>query len=254
VQSRTFDVDYWEDVWEAVPIPQQKRPEEVHEIHRVLAEILRTGGQKVIEIGCAPGAWLVYFSKSLGCSVSGVELATKACEKTVENLNVQGVEAEIFHDDFFEFEHEPYDVVFSSGFIEHFEDAARVVERIVGLCALGGGLVVTMIPSMQGVNRWISRIFRPRVAAGHFPLDKRRLVELHERFGLRTRYCDYIGSLRILPPLAKNGFSRSHPTISSVLNIPFRAWNRAVSSVTRKVGHYPKVGFLKESILYVGER
>lgn len=249
-----LDVSYWEDVWEAVSIPQERRAEDIHEIHRVLSRILPTGKLELIEIGCAPGSWLVYFHKCFGYSASGIELAKRACEKTIENLSVQDIPGEIFHRDFFEFEHEPYDVVFSAGFIEHFKDVELVIQRIVDFCAYRGGLVITIIPSMQGINRWISKTFRPHVAAGHFPINRRELKEYHERCGLETRYCDYVGSLRILTPIAKNKFSKEHPSVSAILNLPFRAWNRVVSVLTRRIGRYPKVQFLTESIIYIGEK
>lgn len=252
--SEGFDVGYWEDVWEAVSIPQERRAEDIHEVHRILSRVLPKGDLELIEVGCAPGSWLVYFHKCFGYAASGIELAGKACEKTVENLSLQNISGEIFHRDFFEFEHEPYDVVFSAGFIEHFEDVAPVIQRIADLCTSGGGRVITMIPSMQGINRWISKTFRPHVAAGHFPINKKELRECHERCGLKTRYCDYVGPLRVLTPVAKNRFAREHPSVSSILNLPFRAWNRAVSVLTRRIGKYPKVWFLTESILYIGEK
>jgi cyclopropane fatty-acyl-phospholipid synthase-like methyltransferase len=254
MKREELDVSYWEDVWEAVSIPLEKRAEDIHEIHGVLTRILPMGKLELIEIGCAPGSWLAYFHKCFGYCVSGIERAPRACEKTIENLRTQNIRGEIFHGDFFEFTHEPYDVVFSAGFVEHFKDVASVIQRIADLCAPKGGLVITMVPSMEGINRWISTTFRPHVAAGHFPINREELKEYHERCGLETLYCDYVGSLHILTPVAKNRFSEEHPSASALLNLPFRAWNRAVSVATRRIGRYPRVRFLTESIIYVGER
>ncbi len=254
MEKNEFDVDYWEDVWDAIRIPQEKKAEDIHEFHHIFTKTLPAGKLKLIEIGCAPGSWLSYFHNELHYSVSGIEYAPRAYEKTIENLKIQNIPAEILQSDFFEFKHEPYDVVFSSGFIEHFEDLAPVIQKIVDLCAPNGGFVVTIIPSMQGINQWISKTFRPRVSAGHYPITKKELIKYHEQCGLETCYCNYVGSLHIVAPIAKNIFSKKRPTASAILNLPFRVWNRIISLLTRRTGLYPKSSLLTNSIVYIGRK
>jgi hypothetical protein len=99
-------------------------------------------------------------------------------------------------------------MVFSSGFIEHFSEPKRVLERIIQLSSPNGGVVVTIIPSMTGINMWISRTFRPKVAAVHFPITLQELVNYHESFGLKTDYCNYAGCLTLLPPMSKSRFAQ----------------------------------------------
>ena len=254
MKEKEFDVGYWEDVWETVRIPQERKAEDIDEIHHILKKILPRGKLKLIEIGCAPGSWLAYFHNSFNYSVSGIEYAPRAHEKTIDNLNLLHIPREIFQGDFLDFRHEPYDVVFSAGFIEHFKEVASVIQKIVNLCASNGGFVITIIPSMQGLNRCISKTFRPHVAAGHFPITRKELVKYHERFGLETLYCNYVGSFHILPPVDKNQFSKQHPSVSAILNLPFRGWNRIVSILTKRTGLYPKLPFLTNSIIYIGRK
>ncbi len=181
MEVKEFDVNYWEDVWESIRIPVAVKADEIHEIHHVLSNILPKTELSLIEIGCAPGGWLAYYHNHYKYSVNGIEYAPKAHKITVENLQSQNIPAEIIAGDFFEFEHEPYDIVHSVGFIEHWENAVSVVQRIVDLCAPNGGYVVTMIPSMEGINWWISKTFRPHVAAGHYRMNKAELVKHHEQ-------------------------------------------------------------------------
>jgi cyclopropane fatty-acyl-phospholipid synthase-like methyltransferase len=250
--KKEFDVGYWEDAWKNVRIPAERKAKGIHEIHHILKKILPAGKLKLIEIGCAPGSWLAYFHNCFHYSISGIEYAPKAYEKTVENLKILNIPGAIHQANFFEFDHEPYDVVFSTGFIEHFENVAPVIQKIVNLCAFNGGYVVTIIPSMQGINWWISKTFRPQVAAGHFPIKREELIKYHEQCGLETRYCNYIGSFHILTPIEKNKFSKDHPLVSAILNVPFRAWNRIVNILTRTMGLYPKFSYLTNSIIYIG--
>lgn len=254
MQEKEFDSNYWENNWDNVSIPQEKRSEDVHEIHQIISNFLPNTGLNLIEIGCAPGGWLAYFHSNFHCPVSGIDYAPIACKKTIENLKVLNIPNKVLHADLFEFEHEPYDVVFSSGFIEHFKVIMPAIEKIVNLCKPNGGVLICIIPSMQGVNRWISKTFRPNVAAGHFPINKAELRKYHEACGLQTLYCDYVGSLHILPPLEKNNFSKNHPSISAMVNLPFRIWNRIIYIVTKKLGKYPKWGFLTNSIIYIGKK
>ena len=254
MEKREFDVNYWEDVWKSARIPQAKKANEIHEIHRILTKILPSHKLNLIEIGCAPGSWLAYFHNCFDYSVSGIEYAPRAYHKTIENLKIQDIPGEIFQGDFFEFKHQPYDIVFSAGFIEHFQDVVPVIQKIVKLCTSEAGFVVTIIPSMQGINRWISKTFRPHVAAGHYPIRKSELINYHEQCGLKTQYCSYVGSLRVLPPIEKNRFCENHPSASAILNLPFRAWNRTVNIFTKRVGFYPKLSFMTTSIIYIGQK
>ena len=161
--AREFDVDYWKSVWSKVLLPQENTPESQHEIHRYLSGVLPASYSSLVEIGCAPGRWLAYFHKQFGLAVSGIEYAPVACEKTVENLSQLEIPTDVHNCDLFSFDGADYDVVFSSGFIEHFQDPERAVGKIASLCK-SGGLVITIIPAMESLNWWISRTFRPEVA------------------------------------------------------------------------------------------
>jgi len=253
MESREFSPEYWSRVWEHIPLPQEVHPGDIPEIHRILISMLPTGGRSFIEIGCAPGKWMAYFARQFGYSVSGLDYIEGACVKTRENLDRLSIDAQVHHADFFDFTSHPYDVVFSAGFIEHFEQPKAVVARLARLCHPEGGFIITMIPSLEGLNRWISKTFRPRVAAGHFPIVLPELISLHEACGLRTLYANHIGGLHILPPIQKNRFAKAHPGMSFLLNLPFRVWNRAVTATTAATGLYPHTGLVTRSILYIGQ-
>jgi trans-aconitate methyltransferase len=61
------------------------------------------------------------------------------------------------HTDFFSFTPERrYDIVFSSGFIEHFEDTGDVIKRHVDLLSDDGQLLI-LIPNFLGLNGMIQR-------------------------------------------------------------------------------------------------
>jgi len=220
----------------------------------ILTSILRKGNYSFFEIGCAPGGWLVYFHKQFQFSVSGVDYAPEAYKKTIENLELLKIPAQIKNADFFNFEHAPYDIVFSSGFIEHIKNVSSVVERIISLSKPKGGIVITIIPTMHGLNWMISKTFRPKVAAGHFPISRDMLTNLHEKYGLQTLYSGYLGSFQLLPPIAKNAFADKLPLVSSIINFPFRTWNKVITSFNKTFKFYPSFSPICTKILYIGRK
>jgi tRNA G46 methylase TrmB len=64
-----FNQEYWESTWENISLPQEIRPEDIPEIHRILCSILPLKRLSFIEIGCAPGKWMAYFAKQFNCIV-----------------------------------------------------------------------------------------------------------------------------------------------------------------------------------------
>ncbi|WP_456376727.1 class I SAM-dependent methyltransferase [Lutibacter sp.] len=247
------DANYWEDVWKTVKLPQEIKKEKISEIHNILIKYLPSGKHSVLEVGCAPGKWLAYFFNAFKYSIYGIEYAPIAYEKTIENLKTLNIPNNLFNANFMEFEHEPFDVVFSAGFVEHFKEVLPVFQKKVDLCKINGGYIVTMIPSMQGFNWWISKVFRPEVAKVHFPMNKKELLNYHEKLGVKTLYCDYLGSYQIAPPMDKNDFSKKHPYISAIINFPFKAWNKVINFIFQKLKINPKSGLISSGVIYVGK-
>lgn len=252
--GRDLTKEYWEELWDAVSLPQEKTPDKHHELHRLFWRYLAKGRKSFLEIGCAPGGWMAYFWRRFGYEVHGVENARRAWQKTVLNMRMLAVPSEVHHADFLGFSGGPYDVVFSSGFVEHFQNTQGVIERVARVCKPSGGTVVTIIPNMTGLNWWVSRTFRPEVARGHYVITKDELRTYHERAGLKTHYVGYLGCCQLLPPLDKNLYAAKHPGISRGVNLPFMAWNKAVSLATMKAGHYPQTGCIARGIVYIGAR
>lgn len=252
--TRLTEKSYWEYFWENLALPVEQCPAKIHELHKIMSQTLPVGRHSLIEVGCAPGGWLAYYYKYFGYCVTGIEYAEKAYEKTVTNLQMLGVPADLHLVDFFEFETGQYDMVFSGGFIEHFSDPTRVVSRMARLCAPGGGLVITLIPAMRGLNWWISKMFRPSVAAVHNPIGLQKLVTLHEAAGLETVVAQHYGCGIVSLPFQKNQFSARHPWAARTLNLPFNAWNRIISLVTRKTGRYPDLEWCAGGLMYIGRK
>ena len=248
------DKEYWEDVWKNVKLPITTSPVQNHELDRIFRRLLPRS-VSFIEIGCAPGSWMSYFAKEFGYSVSGIEYAPMAAELTKRNLEYLNIPAEIFTEDFLSYKFKKkYDVVFSGGFIEHFDKPLEVIGRIVDITNPNRGIVITVIPTVPGVNKWVSKIFRPKVAAKHFTITLKELIAFYEAFNVKTVYAGYLGCLKILVPIDKNEFAKKHELLTFLFNLPFRCWNKVIDTATRVLNVYPQIGVLSTGILHIGKR
>lgn len=118
-------------------------------------------GKKIIEIGCAPGNYLVKFNKEFGFNVSGIEYSQDGYEKTVQNLEQYGIATndifleDFFNDDFISERENSFDIVFSGGFIEHYDDPKKIIIRQLKLVNYGGYLIC-VIPNVKHVNAFFA--------------------------------------------------------------------------------------------------
>ena len=165
----------WSESWQNAAAEIRFDPErlpfgEVHDLIR--RHLAPDPGRTVIEIGTFPGRYLWYFAKFFGYRPYGIEYIDWCCERAAEELRKEGVEATLYNADLFTFEPpaEPgqWDVVFSAGFVEHFEDPSGAIARHWDLLRPGGTLVL-VIPNHTGM---FGRIMR---------LANRNVYKLHNR-------------------------------------------------------------------------
>ena len=195
---------YWNNVW-ASTTGALAYEGPVFEQHPVLRRFLTGTGGEAIEVGCVPGTWLLYVNKEYGYRVSGVDYS-EHLPAVAATLRHNGIEDfELFHDDLFRFEPgKRYDLVFSSGFVEHFDDHELVVRRHADL-AKPGGLVVIMVPNLTHLHRWLCGWFHPEILRVHrFPLMRQAVLRASlERAGLEVLHCAYHKTFRPVYTLPK---------------------------------------------------
>jgi len=114
---------------------------------------------KFLEIGCAPGRWMHYFYSNFNYCVEGIEYTPNGAKLTRSNLSTLGVDNVIYEQDLFNnsLNKNSYDLVFSAGFIEHFNDPSLVIEKHLGLLKKGGYLVLE-VPNFRGFNGFFQKI------------------------------------------------------------------------------------------------
>jgi SAM-dependent methyltransferase len=199
VATNLADKQFWENdfYWARSSVPC--RPDLDMPFDRAVAAELGEfapveHGQSVIEIGCAPAKWLVFYAERFGARVSGVEYTGKGAALSRANLESVGIEATIHEADFFALPPEPHDLVLSLGFIEHFDDLDATFDRHLEFVRRGGRLALG-VPNFHGLNRAAQQLADPAYLRLHNLAAMR--PELYRRWaatrGLELQHLAYFG-------------------------------------------------------------
>jgi len=156
---------------------------------------------QVVEIGSAPGDFLVKFSKQYDCVPYGVEYSDVGVGLNRATFERHGFDPNnVIHADFFDEKFrrqyfERFDVVFSKGFIEHFTDMQPLLDRHLDLLKPGGYLLVD-VPNFRGVNLPLAKLFdRGAIPRHNIEIMRSDVFEkLFNRPDLEKIACGYYGT------------------------------------------------------------
>jgi 2-polyprenyl-3-methyl-5-hydroxy-6-metoxy-1,4-benzoquinol methylase len=213
-------------------------------------------GRNVVEVGSAPGDFLVEFSRRYGCVPHGIEYSQVGVELNRKMFVTHGFNPDnVIHTDFFskQFQQkykERFHAVISRGFVEHFSDVSPVLDLHMNLLAPGGYLILS-IPNLRGLNYILARVLDKQAIPRHNLqiMKKEAFAALFERDDLEKRFCDYYGTFNLClftsgSPL--RGFLlRSGHKIQPFLNIAFHSFlgDRGAESAT-----------FSPALLYIGRK
>ena len=150
-------------------------------------------GQKLLEIGCAPGRYMLRMWSILGYDPFGVDYSKEGVIRTRHTFADLPLDVGIvFHADatsigFLDEHHERYDVVMSRGLIEHFTGTKlqAMLDAHMHLLKPGGWLIVT-IPNLFSFS------FRHLARRHQDVLDKHNL-------SIMADLCAFVGLFKRLP-------------------------------------------------------
>lgn len=191
---------HWTNIWAGAPIPDPllETPAGYRDV--VFANLLReafgpgTGVASVVEVGCARSVWLPYLGKYLGLRVVGVDYAEAGCELSRRMLERDGLPADVRCVDVFE---PPADMIgsfdgaYSFGMVEHFDSTASAVAAIAALVR-PGGVIVTEVPNLVGLQGWLMRKANPELFEAHHVLSAEQLASAHSVAGLEVVSSHYV--------------------------------------------------------------
>lgn len=207
------DAAYWNAVWQGGEPPASvrcsgfSRHEHIDELLHglftsVFAQHFKSGvmaGKVLLEAGCGGSRWLPYFAHCHGLQVKGVDYSPEGCALARSIAARARVEADIRELDLFE---PPEtlrgvaDIVYSAGLVEHFDPIDTVLEQLETFVR-PGGLLISIIPNLQGINGMLGRVLNKDVMAMHVEHSTRSLRDAHLRCGLTPLATGYLGTINL---------------------------------------------------------
>lgn len=203
MKAKLTDNNFWDEEWEKVELPSRLDSDGYFYLcfDQLFNDRLQPGEKTILEIGCAPGRFLIYFAERFGYSLGGIEASPIGYSKTIENMNLAGIAGDIVHGDFLDqcLQNDNYDVVFSAGFIEHFSDPIPILKRKFDLLK-PGGVLITTIPNFVGVGGLYRKYMNKELYQKHRIIRKEELLKAYDNLGLDKISAGYFGSLRFRLP------------------------------------------------------
>lgn len=157
-------------------------------------------GARALEVGSAPGGYLVRLSRTFPVIPYGVERSASGAAANRARFAAnhidpgQVIQADFLAGDFQERYRNFFDIVISRGFVEHFREPEPVVAAHVDVLAPGGRLFVS-VPNFQGVNYFLTWLFQRRLLPLHNLeiMRRERFEQLFARPDLERLFCNYYG-------------------------------------------------------------
>ncbi len=196
--GKLSDQGHWDQGFGKVALPRTLRTAEYNyfRFDKFFRAAAPQGPKRLLEVGCGASAWLVYFAKELGYRVEGIDYSELGCELARENLRLNQVEGDVVCRDLFSLDPGAigtFDVIFSYGVVEHFEQPGDVL-RIISACLSPGGWMVVIVPNMGGIYGPLQRWWNERVYRMHRVLTPQDLAQILEQCGLAVTHVDYFGT------------------------------------------------------------
>lgn len=147
------ELAHWESAWAARPRLSFPSGLDIgtRNVLRLLGRYLRPG-MRYVEIGCAPGKILSWVAREIQAPVCGIDYSPTGVDTTRWLCKGLDVKADLRCEDAMNssFEQGVFDLVFSCGLIEHFDDPAPMVAAHVKLLA-PGGIALIAVPNYSGI-------------------------------------------------------------------------------------------------------
>lgn len=187
---------HWEDSYAGAEFVAYPLANEYFDL--LFAHADRSKIANALEIGSYPGPFLAALGEC-GFELNGVDFHPGNAVELPNWLRSLGHDVDSFQSvDFHEYAPgRTFDLVYSLGFIEHFEDFREVIARHARLVSAGGYLFITT-PNFRGAaQQWLHRALdSENLARHHLPaMDPGAWAEVLVPMGFDILFCGYFGHI-----------------------------------------------------------
>ncbi|MDX9755279.1 MAG: class I SAM-dependent methyltransferase, partial [bacterium] len=158
-------------------------------------EINRSVPSSVLEIGSGNSLWLTWIGKDFDVKVAGLDYSEAGCRLLQQRFQQFGVEGSVYCGDLLSKENlcgEQYDLVYSLGVVEHFDDISGAIEAHLKYVKPGGSLLLT-IPNLRAVQGCMAKLWKPQILEMHNIISARALKDIFRSLQLQHIQSLYAG-------------------------------------------------------------
>jgi SAM-dependent methyltransferase len=201
MQAALTDQRYWDDVWRytddfaSTPAPRIYDAMTDRFLQRAF-RIHLGKSRRFLEVGAGGSPWPAWIASAIGAEAWGIDFSRAGLAMAARAVAADGARVSLVEGDLFDKERLParyFDVVYSGGFVEHFPNPRPVMERFADLIA-PGGVMVTLVPNLCGINGLVQRVVDKETFERHVTLSTHSLDAAHATGGLvpvePARYLD----------------------------------------------------------------
>jgi SAM-dependent methyltransferase len=191
MQDALTDQGYWDAVWTFADDHAHAAAPRIHPgfMERWLRHAFasRLGpGRRFLEVGAGASAWPAHVAARYGAEAWGIDFSRGGLEMAARAVVPGAAPVHLVEGDLFDGDKLPrgaFDVVYSGGFVEHFPTPRPLMERLAELLA-PGGVVVTSVPNLCGLNGLVQRVVDAETFRRHVVLSPAQLDAAHATGGL----------------------------------------------------------------------
>ena len=202
--NRRTEQRFWDTYWVKQKHSRKSHREslQIREIKRIFHHYLPKGNTlQVLEIGGAYGEYLMYLHDRFHHQVSSLDYSSEGNEATRNRFIQAGKEVRIIQRDLFSnlSDLPRFDIVFSLGFIEHFDDPLPSITKHLELVK-PGGILLLGVPNLGGIYKSVLRKTAPSFEESHNlkTMDPASWEVFEQTLHLETLFKGYIGGFEPL--------------------------------------------------------
>jgi SAM-dependent methyltransferase len=204
------------------------------------------GRKTIFEVGFVPGQGLRKLADRYKLTPFGSDFCAEV-EDAAKVLTALYPQSKFFHHDVGSSDVSEsmgvYDIVYSGGLIEHFDDFETVIRRHLQLLEVGGLLLIST-PNLSASRYALWKLLDPRLAAAHNPAATRlaSVSAAIERCGGELLERGYFGVPHIwlehpTHPLFAKLIVRGFSALGATVRAPERVWSPFVYWIAKKKSH-----------------
>lgn len=246
---------FWGNVWSNVAFRRYIGIEPYLAMKQKLYELYRRflpygSGYKVLEVGCATGKQLIYFAKRFNYQIYGVDISYIGALLTKANLVKAGVDGIILNEDILNtsFPKESFDVVYSMGLIEHYDNPNNVIDAHINMLKKRGIIIIT-IPNFgyrslyMDIQMALVRGEQIKEIANINIMKREKFIQLFNSKPLVPLYQDYYGVLQLSMALGLIN--------NKLLLYPMAIINEIIGYL---LYYLPKSSYYSPYLVYIGRK